>query len=644
MAFSMQPGPSSMVPGTSTGQPAAVVAATEEKGEIRIHGHNWLLRQSDIRRLHVCSICFDTAAERTLCKDTSHAVCSACCTKMEQREIDKCPSCRGPFASSGQRSFHDSILEKQQTRVLQDAAPIDCAECERWSGVEDGMKKHAQLCSSAAGHGKGKQRMKRKAKLVSAELYSCAWSEAGCTWRGSQEQKPAHSRACHWQPVTCSLEGCVEQMPLCQREEHEAGCQYRPASLGVLHTNWRRLQQMESLNQLCQQPVDSLAALSPAQRLERLQQTMSLFSLLYQAVSDAARAEATDSEEEAMAADSQEEAVSTDSEEEVRSADSEAGMMSMDDEITCGWGCGFHDARRRMSLHADDCPRLPQTCSRCWRQVRRADMDAHRSSCQARPVFSSASRPAAPDAQQQASGSQAGSPANRSLFCDYCQTFQPGQRYRFDSLVLEEHKQECPQRPVSCIWCLDSHPFTRFDEYEARCRIQSQTHVPYLGNRPLVHQSGALGPVFVRSPREDNPVFIRLPRQALVHQRASGTYRNLTENISFEWDGMSCAINFCYGVSQFRRPRLDVFSSTRKCRHIVSASLREDGGRLLEEYEEVGAPEGRVMFRAFAVGGPKGSKSSISNITIESLEDSDLAASQDKDFLLHLQVERAESW
>ncbi|MCY4472230.1 MAG: hypothetical protein OXC07_05335 [Kistimonas sp.] len=242
MAFAMQPGPSSVVPGTGTAQRFAegAVAIADEQEQISIHGHNWLLCTSDIRRMYICTICSDAAAERTLCAETAHAVCDTCRTQMEQRKIDRCPSCRGTFTSSGQRSFHDSILKQQQIRVLQHAASIDCAECGHWSGVEDGMKKHAQLCPAVAGLGTRKQ------------------------------------------PV--------------QGKETRAGSQ--------LHTNWRRQQPMESQ-----------------------QQVMSHFSLGGQFVRDAARAEATDSEEEAMEVDGEEETGSMDSAAETRSAGGWSGFI-----------------------------------------------------------------------------------------------------------------------------------------------------------------------------------------------------------------------------------------------------------------------------------------------------------------------------
>jgi len=608
MAFSMQPGPSSMVPGTGAGQRVAegAVAITEEKELIKIYGHNWLLRKSDARRLYICTICTDTAAERTLCEKTSHAVCVRCRTQMEQRKIDKCPSCRGPFADPEKSSFHDCVLRQHQSRILQDIAVIDCAECQAWSGVEDGMKGHAQLCDGSTSAHKRKQRMKRQARLGSPEQHECAWSDAGCRWRGSQEHKQAHDRACDWRPVTCSLDGCAVQLPLCQRQEHEANCEYRPARLGVLHTTVRRVQQLERLHQFYQQPAEDLVALSSSQRLERLQETASVFALLYRAVSDAAPAQ----------------------------------VRPLEVERACLWNCGFHAAPERMAAHRADCPRRPQTCRYCPQRVPRLDLSAHMTSCPARP----ASCPlgcgqSGLSARDLEDGSHARSCAKRSLVCNDCQILLPECSYMFRSRIVEEHKKVCPQRPMSCIWCLDSHPFTRFDEAEARCRIASQTHVPYFEDRPLVHQSGALGPVFVRSQGEDNPVFIRLPRQALVKQRASGTCRNLTCNVRFEWDGMSCAIDFLYGMSRVFRAHFQVFSQTRKCRRIVLASLRQDGGRLLEEYEEVGSPQGRLPFLDFSVGGPRGSKSSTPCITIESLEEADLAAAQDSDFLLHLQVE-----
>ncbi|MCY4473137.1 MAG: hypothetical protein OXC07_10040 [Kistimonas sp.] len=196
-----------------TAQPAAQrpkEAAAYDKEVIRIYGHKWLLRKTDAQRLYLCPVCFDAAAERTLCGNSAHALCAACFTTMENRNITACPSCKERFLRRTLRSFHDSILEQHQNRILQDMGTIGCAQCGDWSGVQDGMKKHATLCG--------------------IQQHPCPWSGAGCTWTGSLEQQHAHGYECDWRTQTRSTDGCAVETPQHQREQ-EPGDAGRAAML-----------------------------------------------------------------------------------------------------------------------------------------------------------------------------------------------------------------------------------------------------------------------------------------------------------------------------------------------------------------------------------------------------------------------------
>jgi len=632
MAYAMQPGPSSMVPGANTQPPAAlrsVAAGSDDKEAIRIYGHNWLLKKTDAKRLYLCSVCPDAAAEATLCGRTSHAVCVACFTAMESHQIVSCPSCREPFLPSEHRTLHDSFLQQHQQRMLQDVAWVDCAQCKSWSGVEDGMARHAQQC------GPGWQ--------------PCPWSGAGCRWRGPQEQQAVHSRRCDWRTVTCSMQGCAQQFPLCQRQEHEAGCVCRLGVADVLDTvlgqPWEIL-----FDNFFQQPVDSSEDISLSERIARLEHRMSVLSALGRFFRNdlpagIVRTDSEDSEDSEVSEGSEDSEVSEGSEgsevSEVSevSEDSEGSEVSEDREGRCLWDCGFHGRLTQMAEHHMTCPLFPEMCRFCPQTVPRSDLNAHLASCPDRPECCpfGCGQPGL-RARDIEDGSHARiCTANRALVCGDCQTLVPLSEpsYRFRAQRLEEHRQECPQRPMSCRWCLGCHPFTGFDARQASCRAWVKTHAPGLEGRPLVLQPGARGPVYVRSRGDDDAVFIRFPQQTLERERESETYaRNLTGNLRFGWSGMRCELDFfctgSFGIC-FR-----VLTSTLSTDLMASASLRLDDGTLIQQW----GAEDRLGFHDLCGHGLETPTRSTGYCSVDSLdEEIDRTVLESRDWLLQLQAE-----
>ena len=597
MAYSTQPGPSATASGTGTQQSGA----TDDKEEIRIYGHNWRLGRAAVRRLYLCCVCSEAAAERTLCGQTSHAVCAACFTEMNLHHIRSCPCCREPFLASGRRTFHDSILKQHQSRMLRDAASIDCAQCRQWSGVEDGMERHAQQCG--------------------ARLHPCPWSDAGCQWRGLQEQLQAHSYRCDWRPVICSLHGCQAQIPLRQRQEHEARCAYRPARPGLPDTDVHWGPPLRNiLRQSFEQPFDGSEALSLSGGFAREQLRVSLVSVLAFGFHGENPADTMFMDAEAMLM---------------------AGEDDGDNAASCRWGCGFRAGWAQMLAHNADCPLFPVSCRFCPQTLARADLSDHMENCPDRPALCPLGcAQSGLRVRDMEDGSHARvCDANRPLVCSRCDSILPACPYRLRFRMLSEHLQACPRRPVACRWCLGCHPYGGFDTIEAGCRAWLEANAPVLEGRPLVLQSGAPGPVYVRSRGEDDAVFIYLPRQTLEAELANGTsapVRNLTENLRFVWNGMSCALDFFCGA--FFQASFRVRAATLDFHLTVSASLRLDDGTLIERCGARHAVEGGLRFHNYYLHGPAGPQMCTEYIAIESFYYMAGTALQNRGFLLHLQI------
>ncbi|MCY4471461.1 MAG: hypothetical protein OXC07_01380 [Kistimonas sp.] len=535
MAYSMPAAQSSGVLAPDRQQAIAVqtepcTGDAEADEEISIYGHNWLLRKADVKRLVGCVICRGAAAERSLCLTTEHSVCALCFAQLDI--FGSCTLCSTPIFDEQWRTFHDAILKQRQSSALQDMAPIRCADCRVWSGVEDGMKQHARQCRP--------------------QVRWCTW--LGCSWNGLPEQQPEHDRVCDWRPVKCSQEGCEEQFPLCYRQEHEAGCEYQPATLGMLQIRLGRRRQFDSLHQSCQQPAESLAGLTRAELRERLQQMASLFSSLYEAVREQSPAEP-------------------------------AAVDSLTD---CPWGCGFRAPPVLMSDHRSLCPRLPKDCYFCPATVLRADLGEHLGSCPDRPV-SCPRGCGKPDVRARDIENGVHLRVCPVPECDACHALLPNPYGWHPFEVVADHEDACPARPASCLWCCDSHPVAQFAQLAADCRTRLEAAVPCFEGRPLFLHPRSSGPVYVKDLEQDNPVFIRLPQQALLvrQKSADDPYWNLTGHLRFVWSGMHCSLDLRYIPSRFC---FTLVSTTPVPGGVLSASLRRADGTLVERLGTVQKP------------------------------------------------------
>lgn len=531
--------PVSSGPGLS---PAAAgpSAAAQETEELRIGKRLWRVRTADARMLPKCSVCLYSLAQSTLCRQLQHAVCPECRPRI-LASAQACVQCRLPFEDEPARDIQDRSLRQMQQPLLE-SVMVDCMACNSWSGPITEVDRHRAVCSEA--------------------LSPCSWP--GCEWTGLDDKLEAHAAQCGWQPVSCALSGCGTRIPLCQKDDHEAVCDYRPARLGALVTDARTLQQIDSL---CQWRWKG-AALTRAE-VDETQLWEEVLPAMVRCLSLVAGS--------------------------VRTAVPAGSRHSL---ATCAWDCGFRTTMERLEAHYAHCPRMPVKCSWCPQQLPRSELHEHMARCEDRQVSCPRGcRAAGLRARDVAPGGLHASRCRiQNLTCDSCQQSLLCPDDVRPEFVFEQHKSHCKGIPVGCDWCLGSHFRDRLGRASALCRTRLESRLAQFRGQPLVLHSKACGPVYVTRPGVDNPIFIRLSGEGLAHVIACHeSVDNLTPRLDFVWNGMPCFLRL--GYSPGGRGHGFSFQIMDRSRSLVeqrgntkvwfAASLREDDGTLLEELGSV---------------------------------------------------------
>lgn len=232
-------------------------------------------------------------------------------------------------------------------------------------------------------------------------------------------------------------------------------------------------------------------------------------------------------------------------------------------EQTCPWDCGFRASREQLDNHYPHCPQFPLSCEFCSLQVARSRLVAHMESCEDKTVTCPQS-------------------------CG-----QEGLRIR--DLASGAHQRSCSSRELACGWCMNIHPPVSFQQISLHCRF-NLPDTPIIDNEPLNLAPNACGAVYVKERDTEGPVYIRLP--AAILQRELGplsTGRNLTQGLSFLWQGLSCELQVSYSAA--RRcfcVRMATTAGSFPSGQAVWAALYDSNGLLLETVKGQGADDSDI--------------------------------------------------